>query len=308
MATAFDVRVNAVRAFSRFYTQRVGVLQEGLLGSEYSLTEVRVMFELARAGTSSAAAIREVLGLDAGYLSRILRRFAQQRLITRERSPQDARSVLLRLTRKGQTLFNDLDKKSSGEVAAMLRSLPEDRQNQFVTALKHAEESFAAKSGSQRAIQLRAHRAGDIGWVVERHGCLYAKEYGWDDSFEALVAEIGARFLKNFDARRERCWIAEIDGERVGSIFLVKQTQTIAKLRMLLLEPHARGLGLGRRLVDECVHFARSRDYRKITLWTQSNLLAARKLYRAAGFRLIKQEPQRAFGADLVSETWELDL
>jgi DNA-binding MarR family transcriptional regulator/GNAT superfamily N-acetyltransferase len=308
MSSVFDARVNALRAFSRFYTHRLGVLQEGLLGSDYSLTEVRVMFELAHAGTSSAAAIREILGLDAGYLSRMLRRFAQQRLITRERSPQDARSILLRLTRKGQTVFNHLDKASSAEVAAMLRKLSSGRQKKLVTALKNAEEAFSGESEAQRSIQLRTHKPGDIGWVIERHGAIYAQEYGWDESFEALVAEIAAQFLKNFDAARERCWIAEIDGERVGSIFLVKQTYTIAKLRMLLLEPHARGLGLGRRLVDECMQFARSSGYRKITLWTQSNLLAARKLYHSAGFKLIKQEPQRAFGADLVSETWELDL
>ena len=307
MASALDARVNAVRAFSRFYTRHMGVLQEGLLGSDYSLTEVRVMFELAHSSTS-AAAIGEALGLDAGYLSRILRRFAQQRLITRERSPQDARSIVLRLTRKGQTLFNHLDRKSSAEVAAMLRKLSDARQKKLVTALRSAEEAFWAKSDGPTSIQLRSHKPGDIGWVIERHGAVYAQEYGWDESFEALVAEIAAQFLKNFDAGCERCWIAEIDGERVGSIFLVKQTQTIAKLRMLLLEPHARGLGLGRRLVHECVQFARSSGYRKITLWTQSNLLAARKLYQSAGFKLIKQEPQRAFGADLVSETWELSF
>jgi len=308
MASAFDGRVNAVRAFSRFYTRRIGVLQEGLLGSDYSLTEVRVMFELAHADTSTAAGIAASLGLDAGYLSRILRRFVHQRLITRERSPQDARAVLLRLTRKGHTVFNDLDQKSSAEVAAMLRSLSDERQKKLVAALKSAEEAFAENSNTTRSIELRTHRPGDIGWVVERHGFLYAQEYGWDESFEALVAEIASQFLMNFDSSCERCWIAEMNGERAGSIFLVKQTQTTAKLRMLLLEPQVRGLGLGRRLVNECIQFARASGYRKITLWTQSNLLAARRLYRSAGFKLVKQEPQRAFGADLVSETWELNL
>jgi|SRR6185437_2524899 len=305
---ALEQRVQAVRQFSRFYTRQLGVLNEKLLGSKYSLTEVRVLFELAHRTDCTARQIGQDLGLDAGYLSRILNRFARVRLVTRERSKIDRRNIQLRLTAKGRSVFQSLDRQSSAQVAEMLKELSEPIQEKLVGALRRAEESFIDGSFSKSAVVLRSHRSGDIGWVIHRHGALYAEQYGWDESFEALVAEVAAQFIKNFDPTRERCWIAELDGEAVGSIFLVKFTEEIAKLRLLLVEPHARGFGIGRKLVRECIDFARQSRYEKVTLWTQSCLLAARKLYREAGFKLVKEEPQRAFGADLVSEIWELEL
>jgi DNA-binding MarR family transcriptional regulator/GNAT superfamily N-acetyltransferase len=303
-----DERVQAVRQFSRFYTKRIGVLQERLLGSEYSLTEVRVLYELAHREHCTASEISDDLGLDRGYLSRILRHFANRKLIVRERSRQDARQVGLGLTQKGRSVFASLDAQSSAQVTEMLSTLPESRQKRLVGALREVEDALAADSQRTPTIVLRTHRPGDMGWVIHRHGALYAQEYGWDETFEALVAEIAAQFIKNFDAQRERCWIAELNGEPVGSIFLVKYTDEVAKLRLLLVEPEARGLGVGRRLVAECVQFARLAGYRKIILWTQSVLTAARSTYERAGFTLVKAEPNQAFGADLVAETWELEL
>lgn len=305
---ALEQRVQAVRQFSRFYTRQLGVLNEKLLGSKYSLTEVRVLFELAHRRDCTAREIGQDLGLDAGYLSRILNRFARVRLVARERSKVDGRNIQLRLTAKGRTVFQSLDRQSSAEVAEMLNRLSEPRQETLVQALGRAEESFIRGIPAESAVVLRSHRPGDVGWVIHRHGAVYAEEYGWDHSFEALVAEVAAQFIKHFDPSRERCWIAELDGETVGSIFLVKYTDETAKLRLLLVERHARGFGIGRKLVRECIEFARRSRYKRVTLWTQSCLLAARKLYREAGFKLVKEEPQRAFGADLVSETWELEL
>lgn len=305
--TVLEQRVQAVRQFSRFYTRQLGVLNEKLLGSKYSLTEVRVLFELAQRESCRAKDIGQDLGLDAGYLSRIVNRFVRTRLVTRERSEVDARNMLLRLTTKGRAVFTSLDRQSSQQVAEMLTALPEAKQKKLVNALHQAEEAFAAEKTAELVV-LRPHRPGDIGWVIHRHGALYAEEYGWDESFEALVAEVAAQFIKNFDPTRERCWIAELDGEAVGSIFLVKYTEEIAKLRLLLVEPLARGFGVGRKLIRECIDFARQSGYKKVTLWTQSCLLAARNLYREAGFKLVKEDSQSAFGADLVSEIWELEL
>lgn len=305
---ALEQRVQAVRQFSRFYTRQLGVLDEKLLGSKYSLTEVRVLFELAHRKDCTAREIGLDLGIDAGYLSRILNRFQRARLIARERSKVDGRNIQLRLTAKGRSVFESLDRQSSAQVAEMLSRLSEPVQEQLVQSLHRAEKSFEGASPENATVLLRSHRPGDIGWVIHRHGALYAEEYGWDDSFEALVAEVAAQFIKNFDPDRERCWIAEVDGEPVGSIFLMKYTEEIAKLRLLLVEPRARGLGIGRRLVGECIDFARQSGYGKVTLWTQSCLVAARRLYREAGFKLVKEEPQRAFGADLVSEIWDLEL
>lgn len=305
--TVLEQRVQAVRQFSRFYTRQLGVLNEKLLGSKYSLTEVRVLFELAQRESCRAKDIGQDLGLDAGYLSRIVNRFVRTRLVTRERSEVDARNMLLRLTTKGRAVFTSLDRQSSQQVAEMLTALPEAKQKKLVNALHQAEEAFAAEK-TEELVVLRPHRPGDIGWVIHRHGALYAEEYGWDESFEALVAEVAAQFIKNFDPTRERCLIAELDGEAVGSIFLVKYTEEIAKLRLLLVEPLARGFGVGRKLIRECIDFARQSGYKKVTLWTQSCLLAARNLYREAGFKLVKEDSQSAFGADLVSEIWELEL
>src|SRR5215470_9877411 len=299
-------RVQAIRQFSRFYTKRIGVLHERLLGSDYSLTEVRILYELAHREHCIASEICDDLGLDPGYLSRILRHFATQTLIIRERSRDDARHFALRLTPKGRSIFALLDQQSSAQVAEILSTLPDMRQKRLVNALLEAEDALSGDPPQK--LVLRTHRPGDMGWVIHRHGVLYAQEYGWDDTFEALVAEIAAQFVKNFDSKRERCWIAELNGEPMGSVFLVKHTDQIAKLRLLLVEPAARGHAIGRRLVEECVQFARDCRYQKIILWTQSILIAARKIYERVGFKLVKSEPNRAFGADLVSETWELDL
>lgn len=301
-------RVQAVRQFSRFYTKRIGVLQEKLLGSEFSLTEVRVLYELAHRERCTASQICDDLGLDAGYLSRILRHFVSLKLIVKERSRADARHFGLQLTRKGREIFASLDRQSTQQVAEILTPLPENRQKRLVSALRDAENALSDEAKHSSELTLRTHRPGDMGWVIHRHGVLYPQEYGWDDTFEALVAEIAAQFLNNFDAKRERCWIAELKGEPMGSIFLVKHTDQVAKLRLLLVEPTARGHGIGRRLVEECIQFARDGGYQKIILWTQSILIAARKIYERAGFKLVKAEENRAFGADLVSETWELDL
>lgn len=308
-STVSEDRVQAIRQFSRFYTKRIGVLRERLLGSEYSLTEVRVLYELAHRERCTASEICDDLGLDRGYLSRILRHFATQKLIVRERSRNDARHFALCLTPKGRSIFALLDQQSISQVAQILNTLPDVRQKKLVSALRDAEDALSGDihEPSQK-LTLRAHRPGDMGWVIHRHGVLYAQEYGWDDTFEALVAEVAAQFVKNFDPKRERCWIAELNGESMGSIFLVRHTDQIAKLRLLLVEPGARGHGIGHRLVEECVQFARDCGYSKIILWTQSILIAARKIYEGAGFKLVKSEPNRAFGAELVSETWELDL
>jgi len=308
MPTASEERVQAVRQFSRFYTKRIGVLQERLLGSDYSLTEVRVLYELASRGHSTASEINADLQLDRGYLSRILRYFSSRRLIARERSGEDARHIGLRLTPKGRSVFASLDAQSSAQVAEMLGHLSEARQRRLVGALREAQDALSENSPPAPSLVLRSHRPGDMGWVIHRHGALYAEEYGWDETFEALVAEIAAHFVKNFDPKRERCWLAELNREPVGSVLLVKHTDEIAKLRLLLVEPSARGLGVGRRLVEECVQFARRSRYQKITLWTQSILTQARKIYERAGFILVKSEPNQAFGRELIGETWELDL
>ena len=305
---AFDQRVDAVRRFSRFYTKQLGMLEEGLLGSDFSLTESRVLYELAQRESCTAKEISDDLALDAGYLSRIVARFARTRIIGRERSRKDARRVVLQLTEKGRAAFARLNRKSSLQVGTMLNRLPEPEQRRLVRAMSEVELALSNNRKTNATLTLRSHRPGDMGWVIHRHGALYAQEYGWDESFEALVAEIAAHFIKAFDPRCERCWIAEFDGKPVGSVFLVKQTVEVAKLRLLLVEPHARGLGVGRRLVDECIQFARAAGYGRLVLWTQSILTSARNIYCLAGFKLVKEEPQRAFGADLVSETWELVL
>jgi DNA-binding MarR family transcriptional regulator/N-acetylglutamate synthase-like GNAT family acetyltransferase len=305
---AFKERVQAVRQFSRFYTKQLGILQEHLLGSAYSLAESRVLYELAHRQSCTAKEIGDDLGLDPGYLSRILARFARMRLIRRERSREDGRQVVLHLTEKGRATFESLNRESSEQVTKLLNRLADAEQRKLTRAMREVELTLSQDKKPDSNLVLREQRPGDMGWVIHRHGALYTQEYGWDQTFEALVAEIAAQFIKNFDPKRERCWIAEFNREPVGSVFLVKQSEEVAKLRLLLVEPHARGLGVGRRLVDECIRFARAAGYRKMILWTQSNLTAARNIYRRAGFKLVKEEPQRAFGADLVSETWELQL
>ena len=303
-----DRRVAAVRRFNRFYTRRIGALNEGLLQSPFSLSEVRVMFELAHHPDLTASALRDALGLDAGYVSRMLRSFEQRGLVERRSSGDDGRVTHLNLTPRGREAFSALDRRASDEVRDLLTTLPVAAQRDLMTAMQTIEGVLEAPPEKTSLYLLRAHQPGDMGWVVHRHGVLYAQEYGWDERFEALVAEIVAAFVQSFDPQRERCWIAEKDGEIVGSVFLVKKSKTVAKLRLLLVEPAARGLGLGTRLVDECIRFARQAGYRRITLWTNNVLDAARHIYEKAGFRLVDEEPHARFGHDLVGQTWERNL
>jgi DNA-binding MarR family transcriptional regulator/GNAT superfamily N-acetyltransferase len=303
-----EQRVEAVRRFNRFYTQRIGALREGLLGNPFSLTEARVIYELARHERVTAAELGKELGLDAGYLSRILHRFRRQGLVEAQPCESDGRRSLLALTEAGRAAFFRLDTASRGEVGAMLARLPPSEQQRLVSAMDTIEEVLGGRPEPRVPYVLRSHQPGDIGWVVHRHGVLYAEEYGWDERFEALVAEVAAKFIQNFNPRRERCWIAEREGEIVGSVFLVEASAEVAQLRLLLVEPKARGLGIGRRLVDECIRFARRTGYRRMTLWTQSVLHAARRIYENAGFRLVREEPHNHFGPDLVSQVWEMDL
>jgi len=302
-------RIQAVRRFNRFYTTQIGVLQEGLLESRFSLTEVRVLYELAHRERPTAGELCKELGLDAGYLSRILQSFQKQGLIEKTPSDRDARQVLLKLTARGRRSFEPLHARSNEEVAAMLNKLTTDSQGRLLQAMQSIEHALSPSTGPAIGYVLRLHQPGDMGWVVHRHGVLYWQEYGYDERFEALVAEIVAKFVQNLDPRRERCWIAERDGEVLGSVFLVKASKTVAKLRLLLVEPSARGMGIGRRLVSECVRFAKRAGYKKIVLWTQSELAAARHLYEQAGFRLAGKKNHQSWGRDdLVSETWELRL
>lgn len=300
-------RLDAVRRFNRAYTRRIGLLQDGLVDTPYSLTEARVLYELAQAPGTTATAIAATLGLDHGYLSRILKRFEKTGLVAKSPSPQDGRQSLLTLSPAGIDAFRELDRRSEAQVAAMLAPLPEAAQQRLVAAMRTIETTLAP-DGPAPAVVLRPHRAGDMGFVLASHARCYGEEYGWGGGFEALAAEIAAGFLRNFDAERERCWIAERDGAPIGSVFLVDGGDGVAKLRLLLVVPEARGLGLGRKLAEECIRFARERRYRKISLWTQSILTEARALYAGLGFTLMKQEPHCTFGHDLLGETWELEL
>jgi len=301
-------RVDAVRSFNRFYTKQIGVLHEGLLKSPFSLTEVRVLYELAHRTQPTATDLSRELGLDPGYLSRILLGFEKRNLIDRQPSESDGRQSHLSLTEQGRSAFAPLEQMSNEEVVTMLGKLSEPEQHCLLEAMHTIETLLSIHPMPKTAYLLRSHQPGDMGWVVHRHGVLYSQEYGWDERFEALVAEIAAKFIQNFNPKRERCWIAETDRGIAGSVFLVKHSDEIAKLRLLLVEPWARGLGIGRRLVTECIRFARQVGYKRITLWTQQNLLAARHIYQQAGFRLVEQEPHRSFGYDLIGETWDRDL
>jgi len=300
-------QIEAVRGFNRFYTQRIGVL-DPYLGSEFSLTEVRVLYELAHREQATASELGRDLALDAGYLSRILRRFEAQGWLARKPSPSDARQSLLALTASGRQAFEPLQQKSRDEAAALLSPLaPGDRQR-LMEALATVQRLLEPASAPLRTVVLREPRPGDLGWVVQQHGEIYAREYGWNSEFEALVAGVAAEFIQKFDPAWEKGWIAELDGERVGSVFVVRKSATVAQLRLLILTPPARGLGLGARLVDECIAFARGKGYRKMLLWTNSCLDAARAIYAQRGFQLVKSEAFRGYGHDLVGETWELKL
>lgn len=299
-------QIEAVRAFNRFYTRKLGVLDQHLLQSPFSLSEARVLYELAHGEELSAKEIGTELGLDGGYLSRIVQNFEDGGLIIRKPLAADRRQYRLSLTAKGRQAFGKVDRLSQGQVADMLSALPDPDRRRLTAAMS----TIGALLGSSRpsAAILRDPRPGDMGYVVQSHGALYASEYGFDATFEALVAEIAAKFVTSFEASRERCWIADIDGTPVGSVFLVKASDEVAKLRLLLVDPAARGQHLGRRLVAECIAFARQCGYRRITLWTQSILLAARGIYQAAGFALTASEAHRSFGQSLIGETWELKL
>lgn len=303
-----DRRIEAVRRFNRFYTRRIGVLHQGLLDTPFTLTEARVLYELAHRDRPTATELGADLDLDAGYLSRVLRGLEKRRLIRKQRSDADGRQSLLELTEPGQRAFATLNARSSEEVRAALQALPEAEQERLVGAMCAIENVLDAPPDRTAPYLLRQHQPGDMGWIVHRHGALYAQEYSWDERFEALVASIVAKFIEHYDPKRERCWIAEKDGQIVGSVLLVKRSQTIAQLRLLIVEPKARGLGIGKRLVAECERFARQAGYRKIVLWTNSVLHAARHIYEEAGYRLTKEEPHRSFGHALVGQTWELTL
>ena len=329
-ASALAQDVNTVRRFNRFYTRQIGVLQEKLLNSPFSLTEGRVLYEIGNHGDTgtrreappTASDVAKALNLDAGYLSRILQRFSKRKLITRTTSNSDSRQAHLTLTERGHAALAPLQQLAGNEVAGMLGHLSAAERGRVVDAMRLIQRSIGSRDGvdakssmatrdsaSGRApYQLRQHRAGDMGWIVSRQSALYAEEYGWTTEYEALAAEIVAQFLKTFDPAKERCWVAERDETPVGAVMLVRQSDSVAKLRLLHVEQAARGLGIGTRLVSECVGFARQAGYRKITLWTQSNLLAARHLYKAAGFTCTAKESHHSFGKDLVAETWELVL
>ncbi len=306
--TALTERIAAVRKFNRFYTQRLGVLQEGFGRSPFSLAEARVLYELSRRDKATASEIGAELGLDAGYLSRILRGFAARGLIAKERSRVDGRHVLLTLTPRGRKAFAPLEAYSNEEVGRILQGLGASEQGRLVAATRTIQELVGGASNSADPYLLRPPRPGDMGWVVGRHGAVYAEEYGWDARLEALVAEIVAAFVRNFDPERERCWIAERDGDNVGCVYLVKDSPSVARLRLLLVERKARGLGIGARLVDECIRFARHAGYEKITLWTHTVLIAARHIYESAGFQLVNTWTHEDFGKELVGENWELTL
>src|SRR5581483_7741757 len=302
-----DSRVAAMRRFSRFYTRKIGLLQGDFLQSPFSLSEGRVLYELAQRDKPTATEIADDLGLDHGYLSRILQRFEKQGLVTRTRSKNDGRQSHLALTAKGRKAFTPLDRRSHDQVHDLLQRLAPAKQRRVTDAMRTIED-LIGDTARKPQVTLRPHRAGDMGWVVEKHGALYASEYGWNNHIEAITAEIVGAFLKNYDPKREHGWIADVDGEIAGCVFLVRETDKVARLRLLMVDPSARGLGIGKMLVEECVAFARKAGYRRITLWTHAVLKAARGIYQKSGFKLTKEWVHDDFGKKEASETWDLDL
>lgn len=301
-------RIDAVRAFNRFYTRQIGLLDEGLLKSAFSLTEARVLYELANRDGLSATDLTRDLGLDAGYLSRLLKKFEERGLVERAATEADARRSSIVLTLAGRQAFAPLNRDSHDQVAALLDRLPALEQDRLVKAMQTVQRLLGEGFEPKIPYILRPLQVGDIGWIVRRQGMLYAQDYGWDETYEALVAEILGAFVKSFDPKWERSWIAEREGEVVGSVFLVRKSEEVAKLRLLYVEPSARGLGIGKRLVDECIGFARARGYKTLTLWTNDILVSARRIYEAAGFKLVEEERHHSFGKDLVGQNWNLDL
>jgi DNA-binding MarR family transcriptional regulator/GNAT superfamily N-acetyltransferase len=299
--------VAVIRAFNRFYTRKIGVV-DGMASNPFSLAEARVLYELAHRDQPTATDIRKELGLDAGYISRILRNFERRKLVTRQQSKTDERQRFLTLTAKGRRVFAPLDERSNRDVAAMLEGHSPAERKQLLDAVRAIRRLLGDRAEPKTPYLLRPHQPGDLGWLVQRQAILYVEEYGWDGTYEALAAEIVAQFIKNYDPKCERCWIAEKDGARVGGVLVVRALDRVAKLRLLHVEEEARGLGIGKRLVEECVRFARQAGYEKMTLWTQSILGAARHLYKQAGFQIVREEQHHSFGKDLTSETWELNL
>jgi DNA-binding MarR family transcriptional regulator/GNAT superfamily N-acetyltransferase len=301
--------VPAIRAFNRFWTQQIGLLQAGLVDTPYSLTEARVLFELAQREATDLADLRGALRLDAGYLTRVLARLKDVGLVTAKRSPADGRRQVIRLTERGRAEFGTLDLRSSQATAAMLEGVPAAERRRLVVAMAIIEDTLAPRpSAPPRAYLLREPGPGDLGWMIQRNAAVYAAEYGWDQSYEALVARIVADFAEHHDPARERAWIAEVDGEPAGCVLCVRRDDETAQLRILLVDPAARGLGIGARLVEECIRFARAAGYRCLVLWTNEVLVSARRIYEAAGFALVDENPHHSFGRDLVGQTWRRDL
>jgi DNA-binding MarR family transcriptional regulator/GNAT superfamily N-acetyltransferase len=305
-----DATTEAIRGFNRFYTRQLGLLQEGLLRTPFTLAYARIIYELAHLGQTTATELGAGLGLDPGYLSRVLRDLQGRGLLGRRPSPSDRRQQVLSLTDDGRAAFAELNAASNSEIESLLGRLPGTDQERLIRAMRTIEAVLGAPVERRVPYLLRPHRSGDMGWVVQRHGVLYNREYGWDERFEALVAEIVAQFIQRFEPQRERCWIAEQEGRNVGSVFLVRDREHdgVARLRLLLVEPEARGLGIGGRLVDECTRFARQAHYKKIALWTNSVLSAARHIYEREGYRLVDEQPHESFGHSLVGQTFELEL
>ncbi|ANB57498.1 FR47-like family protein [Anoxybacillus sp. B7M1] len=306
----FEERINAVRHFNRFITRQIGALQEGLLHSPYSLTESRILFEIANHSQITASDLTRQLGLDPGYLSRILTRLEEQGVIYKERSETDGRQRILKLTSEGKAVFSLLNQRSYDEVSEFLSELSDIEQQQLIHAMQTIEGILTKNRRFKFSgpYFLRQHEPGDMGWIVHKHGALYAKEYGWNEQFEALVAQIVADFINHYNPDKERCWIAEMNGDIVGSVMVVHESDAIAKLRLLLVDPQARGLGLGTHLVQECIRFAKRKEYQKLVLWTNSVLIAARHIYQKLGFTLVAEEKHHSFGHELIGETWELEL
>jgi DNA-binding MarR family transcriptional regulator/GNAT superfamily N-acetyltransferase len=315
MQAEVRAQVELIRRFNRFYTRKIGVLEEGLLASPFTLTQARILFELGTRPTTTAGELIDILGLDPGYLSRILQSFVQKRLVARERSIEDGRRAVLSLTAKGRRAFADLDRKSRASTGELVLPLSPSQRRRVLGAMLALEETLAEPERSPGAartpvIAIREQRIGDMGWAIEQHGRLYAEEFGWNGEFEALVAALFARFAANREAASEKFWVAEVNGERMGCVFVVRSEKDprAAQLRCLLVDPRARGLGLGRRLVEECIRFAKSAGYVRMLLWTNDVLTAARRIYESAGFSLVEESPHRSFGHDLIGQVWERAL
>lgn len=303
-----DPRIAAFRRFNRFYTQKIGVLDRCYLQSEFSVGEARVLYELAQREETTASEISANLGMDMGYLSRILGKLEEQQLIRRAPAEQDARQRLIHVTSKGKKAVSTLDSRSQEQAGSLLAELSDSQQASVLQAMSQIRTVLGDSKATNEPYIIRTHRTGDLSWIAYRHAVLYRQEYGWNEAFEALVLEITAHFLKHYDPGAERCWVAERSGEILGCVLLVRSSKQIAKLRLLLVEPSARGLGIGKRLVEECIRFARDKGYKKIVLWTHSNLSAARGIYQKAGFQLVASDSHEDFGPRLTAETWELRL